>query len=159
MVICNYKTNLRPSYLYNGRPYTGKTISLYWDSPQIALMVCTYHSNKDVLPCAILCNDPLIGIWIKWHINYHLNCDAAVISGMYPSAYIIYVSSVSAANWRFRDQRHQHLTHWRRDKMAAIFQTKFSNAFFWMKIYTFRLRCHWILFPSVQLTIFQHWFR
>ena len=51
------------------------------------------------------------------------------------------------------------LTHWGRDKMAAIFQTTFSNAFSSMKMYTFRLRFHWSLFPRVQLTIFQHWFR
>ena len=42
--------------------------------------------------------------------------------------------------------------------MAAIFQT-FSNAFSWMKMYKFRLRFHWSLFPRFQLTIFQHWFR
>ena len=52
-----------------------------------------------------------------------------------------------------------HLTHWRRDKMAAIFQTTFSNTFPWMKMYEFRLRFHCSLFPMVQLTIFQHWFR
>ena len=51
------------------------------------------------------------------------------------------------------------LTHWGRDKMAAIFQTTIANAFSWMKMYEFRLRFHWILFPGVQLTIFQHWFR
>ena len=51
------------------------------------------------------------------------------------------------------------LTHWGRDKMAANFLTTFSNAFSWMKIYEFRLRFHWSLFPRVQLTIFQHWFR
>ena len=51
------------------------------------------------------------------------------------------------------------LTHWGRDKMAAIFQTTFSNAFSWMKMFEFRLRFHWSLFPRVQLTIFQHWFR
>ena len=51
------------------------------------------------------------------------------------------------------------LTHWGRDKMAAIFQTTFSKAFSWIKMYEFRLRFHWILFPMVQLTIFQHWFR
>ena len=51
------------------------------------------------------------------------------------------------------------LTHWGRDKMAAISQTTFSNAFSWMKMYKFRLRFHWSLFPRVQLTIFQHWFR
>ena len=51
------------------------------------------------------------------------------------------------------------LTHWARDKMAAILQTTFSNAFSWMKIYEFRLIFHWILFLRVQLTISQHWFR
>ena len=30
------------------------------------------------------------------------------------------------------------LTHWGRDKMAAIFQTTFSNAFSWMKMHEFR---------------------
>ena len=42
--------------------------------------------------------------------------------------------------------------------MAAIFQTTFSNAFSWMKMYQFQLRFHWSLFPRVKLTIFQHWF-
>ena len=51
------------------------------------------------------------------------------------------------------------LTHWGRDKMAAIFQTTFSNGFSWMKMYGFRLTSHWSLFLEVQLTIFQHWFR
>ena len=45
------------------------------------------------------------------------------------------------------------------DKMAAIFHTTFSNAFSWMKMFKFRLRFHWSLFPRVQLTIFHHWFR
>ena len=51
------------------------------------------------------------------------------------------------------------LTHSGRDNMAAIFQTKFWNAFSLMKIYEFRLRFHWSLFPRVQLTIFQQWYR
>ena len=50
-------------------------------------------------------------------------------------------------------------THWGRDKMDAIFQMTFSNAFYWMKMFKFWLRFHWSLFPRVQLTIFQHWFR
>ena len=49
-----------------------------------------------------------------------------------------------------------HITHWGRDKMAAVSQTTHSNAFSWMKLLEFRLRFHWSLF---QLTIFQHWFR
>ena len=32
-----------------------------------------------------------------------------------------------------------HLTQWGRDKMAAVSQTMFSNAFSWMKMYEFRL--------------------
>ena len=51
------------------------------------------------------------------------------------------------------------ITHWGRDKMDAISQTTCSSAFSWMKMFEFRLRFHWILFPGVQLTIFQHWFR
>ena len=43
--------------------------------------------------------------------------------------------------------------------MVAFFQPTFSNAFSWMKIYEFRLTFHWSLFPRVQLTIIQHWFR
>ena len=39
------------------------------------------------------------------------------------------------------------LSHWGRDKMAAIFQTTFSNAFFLMKMFKFWLRFHWSLFP------------
>ena len=33
------------------------------------------------------------------------------------------------------------LKHWGRDKMAAIAQTTFSNAFSWMKMYKFHLKC------------------
>ena len=44
-------------------------------------------------------------------------------------------------------------------KMPVIFQTTVSNVFCWMKMYEFRLKCHWSLFLWVQLTISQHWFR
>ena len=47
----------------------------------------------------------------------------------------------------------------RRRQMDAISQTTFSNAFSWMKMFEFRLKFHWSLFPRVQLTIFQQWFR
>ena len=50
-------------------------------------------------------------------------------------------------------------TRWRRDKMAAILHTTFSIPFSWMRIRTFQLNCQWILFLSVQLTLFNHWFR
>ena len=51
------------------------------------------------------------------------------------------------------------LTHWGRDKLAAIAQTTFSNAFSWMKMYKFWLIFDWSLFPGIQITIFHHWFR
>ena len=43
------KTVTRPSYLYNGNPYTGKTTSLYWNGPwsqwadEISQDVCKNH--------------------------------------------------------------------------------------------------------------------
>ena len=43
------------------------------------------------------------------------------------------------------------LTHWGWDKKATIFQTTFSNAFSWMKMYKIRLRFHRSLCPRVQL--------
>ena len=45
------------------------------------------------------------------------------------------------------------VTHWTRNKVAAIFQTTFSNAFSWMKINKLRLRFHWNLFSRVQVTM------
>ena len=51
------------------------------------------------------------------------------------------------------------LTHWGREKMADIFQTTFKNAFSWVKMLKFRLKCHWSLFLRFQLTTFQHWRR
>ena len=44
-------------------------------------------------------------------------------------------------------------------KWPSFFQTTFSNGFSWLKMYEFRLTFHWSLFPGVQLTIIQHWFR
>ena len=54
---------------------------------------------------------------------------------------------------------HTKLTHWGREKMDATSQTTFSSAFSWMKMYELQIRFHSSLFPRVQLTIFQHWFR
>ena len=61
--------------------------------------------------------------------------------------------------WVSTDRYYIELPHLPLDKMAAIWQTIFSNAFLWMKKYEYGLKCHWSLFLRVQLTIFQHWFR
>ena len=55
--------------------------------------------------------------------------------------------------------RAHYLTHWGPDKMIAISQTTFSNAFSSMKMLILRLKFHWSLLPYVKLAIFQHWFR
>ena len=60
--------------------------------------------------------------------------------------------------WKFCCKYHDAST-LSQDKMAAIVQTIFSNAFSGMEMYEFWLRSHWSLFLSVQLTILQHWFR
>ena len=51
------------------------------------------------------------------------------------------------------------LTHLPLNKMAAISQTTFSNAFSWIKSFVFWFKFHWSLFLMVELTIFRHWFR
>ena len=43
------------------------------------------------------------------------------------------------------------LTHWCQDSVADIFRTPISNAFSSLKIYKFRLRFHWRLFPMIQI--------
>ena len=53
----------------------------------------------------------------------------------------------------YHTQHSPTLTHWFRDKMAAVSQTTHSNAFSWMKMLEFQLRFHWSLFLRVQLTI------
>ena len=52
-----------------------------------------------------------------------------------------------------------YLSHLPLDKMAAISQTIFSDAFPWMKNFIFRLKFHWSLFLRVQLIITRIWFR
>ena len=51
------------------------------------------------------------------------------------------------------------LTHSHWTKWPQWWQMIFSNAFSWMKIIDIRFNLHWNLFPGVQLTISQHWFR
>ena len=45
------------------------------------------------------------------------------------------------------------------EKWPPLWQTTIWNDFFWMKTIEFRFKCHWNLFPEIQLTINQHCFR
>ena len=69
--------------------------------------------------------------------------------------YVRCLKSANTAQQR-NTMRHTQLRHWRRDQMAAIFQSKFSDAFSWMKIDESRISFRWSLFLGAQLTIFQH---
>ena len=51
------------------------------------------------------------------------------------------------------------LPHLQLDKMPAISQMIYSDAFSWMKKFVSCLNCHWSLFLRVQLKMNQHWFR
>ena len=64
-----------------------------------------------------------------------------------------------ASGWDIKSQGPLVLTHLPLDKMAAISQTTFSNAFSWMKSFVFWFKFRRSLFLRVQLTISQHWFR
>ena len=43
--------------------------------------------------------------------------------------------------------------------MVDIFQTTFSSAFYWKKMFQLRLKLYWGLLLRVQSTIFQHFFQ
>ena len=81
----------------------------------------------------------------------NISIDNALALTILPSCSCINVGLNSLASGRFNTLRPR--------KMAAIFQTTFSNAFPWIKTYGIRLKCHWSLFLRVQLTISHNWFR
>ena len=54
-----------------------------------------------------------------------------------------------------RDRHLRYFNSLRPRQMDTISQMTFSDAFSWMKMFEFRLKFHWNLFPGVQLTIFQ----
>ena len=99
-------------------------------------------------------SNKLDGVESIWHLD--------TIFGDYKQVYYLVTSSLIAGckQWyvfhkksflfqmsgtkQVTTKRYIHvLTHWGRDKMAAIFQTTVSNIFSWMKMYDFRLRFHW----------------
>ena len=69
------------------------------------------------------------------------------------------ITIMSCQNYNCQWSVSDHLTHWGWDKIAAIFQMTFKNAFSWMEMHKFWLQFHWNLFLLVQLTIVHNWFR
>ena len=134
---CGDKTILRPSYLHNGISYTGKTTSLYWIEAQFTIY----------------------GWWVGVTNSPFVNFSASKIFDLAKVPRRLFESHLYLTGATAAELPRHLLTHWGRDKMAAISQTTVLNAFSWTKAYQFRLRFHWSLIPRVQITIFQHWFR
>ena len=76
------------------------------------------------------------GHW--WHASFWMKV-TAVVFNMFPS--VPSILKVPRYRWSL-------MGHWGRDKMAAIFQTAFSNTFSWMKFVIFWLNFYWNLFPQ-----------
>ena len=84
----------------------------------------------------------------SWHVFYKRAWVATLVQ---PWSYVLrpllstslrqspHCSLVRGMGWNYR------LTHWGRDKMAAVSKTTFSNAFSWMEMHEFHLRFHWRL--------------
>ena len=88
-------------------------------------------------------------------VSAHLKLCRCIYYGAYQD-WLIFIFFVEPQLWSTSTPPSSDfpLTHWGRDKMAAI-----SHAFSWMKMFEFQLKFHWSLFLRFQLTIFQHWLR
>ena len=102
---------------------------------------------------------------ILWAYNFffHLLNACGFGFGSFLTIFIYIYLGLSAILWHLQPLLIHY--HWRHsinsfplDKMAAISQTIFSDAFSWMKSFVLLLKFHWSLFSRVQLIINQHWF-
>ena len=86
------------------------------------------------------------GRWVNLHgMKWPFNADITYADGLAtqePKASITMALPHSA-----RSISGFKLRYWGPDKIAAVFQMTFSNAFSWMKMHEFRFRFHWSLFP------------
>ena len=96
----------------------------------------------------LLCVWPLHIIWDDAYISVMIQRDKCFMIHRAPSG------STSAGN--HHDACYTIFTHLPLNKMAAISQTMFSNAFSLMKKTYFWLKFHWSLFWRFQLIIAQH---
>ena len=94
------------------------------------IAVIWFRLKHDIIPVPV---KKLCRIWSMDHLN--------------PQTTNITITTIQSWEYACR------ISHGGRDKMAGISQTTYSNAFSWMKIYEFRLKCHWILFQRIKLTI------
>ena len=116
--------------------WTPLTEGQWWNGFRF-MMPCflfTFHSNVDWLTCLRKCCRRTLGLNLLMPYPWHW-----CASDWKWVLYTVYTEPVL----------NHILTHWGRGKMAAIFQTTFSNAFSWMEMYRFWLKFHWSLLPWV----------
>ena len=147
--------------------------NLQWNLNRISFIFIQENVFENVCKMASIssrsqCFNILCLFYGKWDIRFYLTCSqlwTCVPESRYQeqgqvitSYSVCRVLSLVPALGTCSRQISPQLTHWGRDSMAAISQTTHSNPFSWMKIFEFRLKFDWSLFPRVKLTIFQHWF-
>ena len=102
------------------------------------------------------------GPWFNIKMSYQYrksHCgDKTVVRSSYLHNGISYTGKMSSLYW-IGALVPLVLTQWGWDKVAAISQTTSSNAFSWMKIIVYWFEFNWNLYPRVQLTICNNWFR
>ena len=106
-----------------------------------------------------------VPIWHHWATTWWVKLGNYFQNVISFSDIVPYNCNISAWNWsntlKIKSARWilmvWCLTHWGRDKMAAIFQVTCLDAFPLMKMYKFRLGFPWSLLTRVQLTICRHW--
>ena len=107
--------------------------------PQWQLWCCIIHQHVQCLNWS--CTEMVLWLHLASNLTWHL---------------LICFYWWIELGWTYLLLKFQ-LTHLPHDKMAAISQMMFSDAFSWMKSFVFCLKFHWSLFLRVQVTIPQHW--
>ena len=132
---------------------------------QIATNFCTCHDSTAVVPCTKFCSDYGIRVEVRVKRNFHriwITMEKPFVKRG-PGSWNLQVHEFSCCGTCHPGRSYLvhcpgalSLTHLPLDKMAAISQTIFSDAFSWMKKFIFCLKFHWSLFLKVQLTITQN---
>ena len=95
--------------------------------------------------------------WWFYFQNKHTHTNCTVHGNNYAQGFVVYCCGLlldgSIQTFQIL------LTCWGQDKMLAIFQMTFSDAFSWIKMYEFGLRFHRIFFLRVEWITLQHWLR
>ena len=125
-------------------------LTILWENCSILLQIDVLQATNLHRQSGVFTNR-INKVVYSWYSPFHMQCDMHIW-------YTLCVTYDCITSYR-QATYYNDLTHRGGDKMAAILQTTFSNAFSWMKRYELRLKFHWRFFLRVQLTILQHWFR